>query len=249
MILFLAAFVLAARSIEVVFVRHGETVANATGHYNSRTIDTFSAKGEKEVADLTRQLNSMRFDAIVVSPSPRALRTIAPYLRAHPGVRAEVWPELYECCDANTKKIKGLTSSQARYGGVVKLPADIASFFTLAPSNNRFIQAPSYEDGLRQIRLAVDHLRRSFGGTGKTVLVVGHSLHGGRMIELLEGKPMVGRVRPENARIMRFREAGEVFSPVGANYLPKRTTEDTELHGAGIAGLGFSSRVVMPRFV
>jgi broad specificity phosphatase PhoE len=192
--------------MELVFVRHGETVANATGRYNSRTIDTFSALGEQQVAALTPKLNGMRFDAIVVSPSPRALKTIAPYLRAHPGSRAEVWPELYECCDNNTKKIKGLTSAQVRYGAVVKLPSDIAPLFFVNAANSRFILAPSYDDGLRQIRIAADRLKRQFGGTGKTVLVVGHSLHGGRMIELLKGKPITGKTRPGNAEILRFRE-------------------------------------------
>lgn len=180
-------------------------MANATGAYNSRTIDTFSEKGHKEVEALTKELDGMRFDGIVVSPSPRALRTIAPYLRAHHLVAA-IWPELLECCDAHSKKIKGVTSPQVRYGGVITVPKDLVGLFVFAPGDNRYIFALSYDDGLRQIRLAADHLKRAFGGTGKTVLVVGHSLHGGRMIELLEGKPMTGRVRPENATILRFGE-------------------------------------------
>ncbi|MFI5385034.1 MAG: histidine phosphatase family protein [Fimbriimonadales bacterium] len=202
------------RPMEIVFVRHAETVANATGRYNSRTIDAFSEQGKREVAALTKQLNGMQFSAIIVSPSPRALNTIAPYLRAH-HLKAEVWPELYECCDANTKKVKGPASPRVLYGESVRLPADLAPLFILRQDNSRFILAPSYEDGLRQIRLAADHLRRSFGGTGKTVLVVGHSLHGGRMIELLEGKPMVGKIRPENAKIMPFREQPDgKFAPI-----------------------------------
>ncbi|HWA83381.1 MAG TPA: histidine phosphatase family protein, partial [Fimbriimonadaceae bacterium] len=176
----LCALLLAPRPMRLFFVRHGETRANATGVYNSRTIDTFSEKGVKEVGALTKELDRMRFDAIVVSPSPRALRTIAPYLRAHRLV-AEVWPELLECCDAHSKKIKGLTSPQIRYGGAISIPRDLAGLFVFAPGNDRYILAPSYDDGLRQIRLAADHLRRAFGGTGKSVLVVGHSLHGGRM--------------------------------------------------------------------
>jgi broad specificity phosphatase PhoE len=209
----LALVVALQRPMELDFVRHGESLANATGKYNSRTIDTFSERGEKEVSALTKELNGQRFDAIVVSPSPRALKTIAPFLRAH-GLRAEIWPELYECCDANTKKIKGLTSPQIRFGAKIKLPADLAPLFALVPNHDRFILAPSYDDGLRQIELAADRLKRTFGGTGKRVLVVGHSLHGGRMIELLEGKPMTGRVRPENARVMRFTESGSRFVPL-----------------------------------
>jgi len=183
----------------IVFVRHGETEANATGRYSSRTIDTFSERGAREVAALTARLDAMRFDAIVVSPSPRALKTIAPYLRKH-GLKAEIWPELYECCDAHSRKIKGYTSPNVRYGATIRVPADLAPCFILDTGDDRLILAPSYDDGLRQIRLAGQRLRREFGGTGKTVLVVGHSLNGGRLIEDLEGKPLEGRVRPDNAK-------------------------------------------------
>lgn len=210
-----AAFLIAPqRPMEIVFVRHGETIANATGRYNRNTIDTFSALGEKQVAALTPKLQKMRFDAIVVSPSPRALKTVAPYLRSRPGTRAEVWPELYECCDAHSKKVKGPTSKEPRYGGQVPLPASIASLFTLVPGKDRYILVPSYEDGLRQIEMSARRLRATYGGTGKTVLVVGHSLHGGRLIELLQGKPMTGKTRPGNTQILRFKEAaGGLFKP------------------------------------
>ena len=83
---------------DLVFVRHAETVANATGQYSSSTIDRFSSLGESEVKTLTTKLEKEPFfDRIFVSPSPRALRTIAPYLRAT-HQRATIWPLLYECC-------------------------------------------------------------------------------------------------------------------------------------------------------
>jgi len=198
---------------QIVFVRHGETQANATGRYNSRTIDSFSERGKEEVSALTVQLEAMRFDAIVISPSPRALRTIAPYLRAR-HLTAEIWPELYECCDAHSRKVKGYTSWQVSFGAIVSVPKDLAGLFKLSPGDDRFILAPSYDDGLRQIRMAADHLRREFDGSGKIVLVVGHSLNGGRLIEALEGKKMAGQVRPDNAKPMRFEErANGVFVP------------------------------------
>jgi broad specificity phosphatase PhoE len=195
------------KSLDLWFVRHGETVANATGRYNARTIDTFSARGQQQVAALTKQLSGIRFDAIVVSPSPRALRTIAPYLRAHPGLKAEVWPELYECCDNNTRKVKGPTSPSVRFGAAIRVPADLQGLFALS-AGARLIATPSYEDGLRQVELAATRLKRSFGGSGKTVLVIGHSLHGSRLIEELEGRPMLGRIRPENGRLIHLRQLG-----------------------------------------
>lgn len=204
---------LVPRPATIVFVRHAETLANATGRYNSFTVDRFSPKGEAQVEALAKRLAGMRFDAIVVSPSPRALRTVAPYLKAT-RQRAEVWPELYECCDAHTKKVHGQTSPTVRYGRRVPLPPDLAPLFALTPGRDRMILAPSYDDGLRQIRMAAERLRKEFGDTGKTVLVVGHSLHGGRMIEALEGKPLTGAVKPANASPIVLREEA------GGRYLP-----------------------------
>ncbi len=193
------------------FVRHGETQANATGHYNSRTINAFSDLGKKQVAALTGTLGRMRFDEIVVSPSERALRTIVPYLRAN-HLTATVWPDLYECCDGNTKKVKGPPSRTLKYGPKFVIPLDIRPLFRVEFGQDRLPLAPSYEDGLIQIRVSADRIRREVA-LGRNLLVVGHSLHGGRLIELLEGKPMTGRIRPANAQILPFRSVGNFFAP------------------------------------
>ena len=66
---------------DLTFVRHGETVANATGRYRDSTLNTFSERGKKGVEALTGQLQAEpAYARILVSPAPRALRTIAPYL-------------------------------------------------------------------------------------------------------------------------------------------------------------------------
>lgn len=192
------------------FCRHAETVANATGKYNGKTINAFSPKGIEQIAKLTDRFWKTKIEVVLVSPSERALRTIAPYLRKAKR-RAEIWPELYECCDANTRKIKGTTSATVRYGGKIVVPADIASLFTFRYGKDgkpvdRYIEAPSYEDGLRQIRMAASALRMRFAKSGHSVLVIGHSLQGGRMLELLQGRPMAGKIRPENGNPMMFYE-------------------------------------------
>ena len=114
-----ALLLVALKPTEIYFVRHGETIANATGAYNSRTIDTFSALGEKQVAFFNNQIKNRRFDAIVVSPSPRALRTIAPYLRAN-NLKATVWPELYECCDAHSSRGQASLQKESNTGAPSK---------------------------------------------------------------------------------------------------------------------------------
>lgn len=207
--LVLLAALLLAPPTQIYFVRHGETQANATGKYNSRTVDAFSELGQKQVAGLTKTLMPMRFDAIVVSPSPRALRTIYPYLHAT-HQKAVIWPELYECCDAHSKTRPSLMSKGIRFGAPITLPKDIADAFVLTRGKDHFLQTNSYDDGLKQIAFAAKNLTAEF--PGKRVLVVGHSLHGGRMIELLQGKPMLGKVRPANCSITHLTQAGTRFS-------------------------------------
>jgi len=179
------AFLLSqARQADIVFVRHGETVANATGRYNSRTLNAFSEKGEAEVEALTRKLLSEpRFDRILVSPSPRALRTIAPYLKAvHQ--QATIWPLLYECCTG--RRPKNAAPTKFSYGETIRVPNDIASLFIVDPKSNRVPVAPDYNSGLAQVEASIAEFRAKYA-TGR-VLLVGHSGHGGHFIHALTGK-------------------------------------------------------------
>ena len=116
------------KQADLTFVRHGETVANATGKYNSRTLNTLSEKGKQGVAALTERLKKQaRFDLILVSPSERALRTIAPYLAAT-RQKATVWPLLYECC---TGPKQAEAKGPLKFSGKIKIPEDIARYFVI----------------------------------------------------------------------------------------------------------------------
>lgn len=174
-----------ATKTDLTFVRHGETIANATGKYNSKTIDTFSARGEKQVAALTQILLKQRpYDVIVVSPSPRALKTIAPYLRAS-NRQAMVWPLLYECCtskrpaDAHATKF---TFSKNQ----VNVPSLIAPQFLIDRFNIYLPSSPDYNAGLAQVQATVAAFKKKYAG--KRILVVGHSGHGGQFLKALTGK-------------------------------------------------------------
>lgn len=204
-----------AKPTTLLFVRHGETVANATGVYNSRTLNVLSDRGQEQVRKLTQQLQGMKFDTIIVSPSPRALKSIAPYLKAT-GRRAEVWPELYECCDGNTRKRPGYSGPKLTFTTKFEVPADIREHFVVVPGRDRLPNSPTYLDGLRQIEATATRFRSTYGNRGITVLVVGHSLHGGRFLELLQGRQMEGKIRPDNAKLMPFVETGN------GRYAPKR---------------------------
>ena len=178
-------FVLAlARPTELTFVRHGETVANATGHYNSKTLNAFSDKGASEVQALTQRLLAVpRFDRILVSPSPRVLRTIAPFLRAS-HQRATIWPLLYECCTG--RRPKGAAPTAFTFGAKIEIPKDLLDLFVLEPAHNRLPVSSTYNAGLAQVDASIAEFKQEF--EGGRVLLVGHSGHGGHFLHALTGK-------------------------------------------------------------
>lgn len=183
--------VLTFASLHLTYVRHSETVANATGRYSARTLNAFSAKGERLIAALTSELlKEPPPDAILVSPSPRALRTIAPYLR-RTGRRATVWPLLYECC---TERPRRPEARGFGYGAKIEIPADVAGLFVVLPGQDRLPAPRDYGEGLAQVRRAVAGFRSCFH-TGR-VMLVGHSAMGGLFLKALTGRTY----RVENAK-------------------------------------------------
>jgi broad specificity phosphatase PhoE len=166
---------------DLTYVRHAETVANATGRYNTRTLNTFTAKGDRQVATLTEALLKERpWDVILVSPSPRALKTIAPYL-AKSGRRATVWPLLYECC---TERPRQPEAARFGWGAPVEIPKEIAAHFVV-PEGAKLPAPRNYGEGLAQVSATV----REFAAfRGKRILLVGHSAHGGQFLRRLNGK-------------------------------------------------------------
>lgn len=185
----------------ITFVRHSETVANATGRYNSRTLNAFSEKGINQTSSLTRQLTDASFDQVVVSPSPRALKTIAPWL-SRSGSQAVIWPELLECChQKGAERLKPATP-EISFGPKIIWPDPFEGLFRHRPGGERLIDSPTYQDGIRQIQLARDRIVKDFSGTGRHILVVGHSIQGGKMIALLTGK----QIKLLNAKPVRLVE-------------------------------------------
>lgn len=185
----------------ITFVRHSETVANATGRYNMRTLNAFSDRGIAQTSKLTVRLGGASFDEVLVSPSPRALKTIAPWLSRN-NTQAEVWPELLECCHQKGAARQKPATPSVVFGPKISWPDPLDGLFRYRQGGERLISAPTYQDGLRQIRLAYDRLVREYSGTGKHVLVVGHSIQGGKMIALLTGK----QIALQNAKPVKLVE-------------------------------------------
>jgi len=136
------------------------------------------------------------------------LRTVAPYLRASHR-SATIWPELYECCHQVGAARKKPATPQVVYGSKITVPPDLGGLFWLRPGGERLISAPTYNDGMRQIRMGAQLLVKEFGGSGKTILIVSHSLEAGRLMELLQGKEALGRMRPGNTEIIRLQQGAD----------------------------------------
>ncbi len=180
---------------DITFVRHGETVANATGKYNTRTLNTFSSKGKAGVAALTKRLVAQPpYDLILVSPAERTLRTIAPYLR-QTHRRATIWPLLYECCTG--KRTAEVGHPPLKFGPKIKIPADLSGLFTLDAGHDRLPEAPSFAQGLVQVKACLAEFKRY---EGKRILLVGHSGHGGQFIHALTGR----WIKIENTKEISF---------------------------------------------
>lgn len=172
-----------AQRTDITFVRHAETLANSTGRYNSRTIDSFSEKGKAQVERLTQKLGAERFELILVSPSPRAMRTIAPYLKASHQV-ATIWPLLYECCTG--RRPADAHPTQFSYGPKIKLPVELRAFFRLTPGDDRLPVAADYNSGLAQVQAALKQFNERH--RGRKLLLVGHSGQGGQFLHGVTGK-------------------------------------------------------------
>jgi broad specificity phosphatase PhoE len=204
------------RGLEIYFVRHAQTEGNRT-HIHSRENDrTFSEEGKEQLAALTEKLGQYNFDHILVSPKYRALNTIYPYLKKT-GKRAEIWPELEECCWQKNRY--GSPSSHLKRGKRIKLEAKMKPYFKFRNSDSRYkYKTRSYADGMAQMVMASDLIRKKFSQSGKKILIVGHYHAGARIIEMLQGLEPGGYIKLSNAKITHLKEIdGKKFSVISYN--------------------------------
>ncbi len=189
--------------MDIYYVRHAQTMANVTRDYSKENQETFSEKGKQQIIDLTNRLSTYHFDHILVSPTYRTRHTILPYLRKTNRV-AELWPELAECCwqsDHTLPPTKDLDK-----GPKILIQEKNRPFFKLRdPASSQFLTTRTYADGLVQVRKACDLLKARFGQSGKSILLVGHSLAGARTIEVLAGREPTGGIHVRNASITHLR--------------------------------------------
>jgi len=188
---------------DIYFARHAETMGNLTHHHSHKNDRTLSPKGLRQVKALTRKLDLLSFDYIVVSPKYRVLKTILPYLKKH-RTTAEIWPELAECC---WQKNRDLSAGMPERGSKIRLDPAMKPYFTFAKADDHFtFHTRGYGQGMLQTFLAGEKIKKRFAGSGKRILVVGHYHAGSRLIEILQNIEPVGRYKISNTQLLHLRE-------------------------------------------
>ena len=191
--------------IDVYFVRHAETMANYSGHYNTKTEDSFAPSAQKSLPAIVKTLHNVRLDAAICSPQWRTMATALPVLKDH-HMKAVLWPELNECCNQiGAARLKPPRKS-ILHVGPIKISSNFLPYFQLDPTDNQWIANGDYQDGLIQVKLLVKKFLAAFQGKAAHVLVVGHGYCGGRFLESLLGLPVVGHLIPGNAVLIHLRQ-------------------------------------------
>jgi len=171
---------------KIFYVRHAQTVANETSVYNKKTMTTFSDLGSKQIHIIDTILQNYKFDKIVISPTWRTQNTVYPYLKST-NQKAEIWPELTECCWLKDKNSPPTVSTDSIPWGDEIVIIDSSYFYFKDTTANKdyYWDTKNYQDGVVQCRLAADSLKYKFGKKGLTILVVGHSIQGREMIKIM----------------------------------------------------------------
>ena len=183
---------------DIIFVRHAETIANATGRYATSTMNTFTAKGSRQRDDLVGKLLPMKPVRVVCSPIERCRMTITPYLKKA-GLKAEIWPELAECCWQKDRGAAANPNSLHRAEAISLSDEEIALFGFSKPEDRRRWDINTYRQGLGMIGILEARLKREAQRTKGPLLVIGHSIAGSLLLGKLTGRDRSSPIEVDNA--------------------------------------------------
>jgi broad specificity phosphatase PhoE len=203
-LLWLCRFDVAEAGLKIYFIRHAEAGHNVVKEWKGKpkdqwpayvgNPDMFSPKGEKQVTKATDKLKQYHFDFIAVSPIWRTRHTVLPYL-GETGVKAELWPELAEFDRFSTNLTSRLTLPPPNAdlftgGDVIAIPDQEKASFVLRKDGRRL-----FKPGTEPLQLAADLnavaektaelIKTRFGGSDKSILLVGHGNSGRLLLHAL----------------------------------------------------------------
>ena len=176
--------------------------------------NVFTPKGKEQVVAATAKLQKYHFDFIGVSSMWRTRNTVLPYLKAI-DARGEIWPELHEFGGADkilATNLPAVTKPVLGAGPQVELPASEAPHFTFRANARNDFKLPSGESDEREaatqlvVQRVVDMLHERFGGTDKTILLVGHGNAGRALLRRLTQQPLANIPSMANAELWMVEE-------------------------------------------
>jgi broad specificity phosphatase PhoE len=191
--------------MKVLFVRHAESMGNATGEYSSAQADSLSPRGEKQAIALATSLRAWQFDEIIVSPLQRAWQTIAPYLSAT-GKQGEIWPELAEACWHEERE----PAASSWAAQPASLPESVASLFRYRDNMPiRPAHPESFGTGLARVHRALERLEQMAARSDQTVLMVTHGHFIREILNLMLKTQTIAEFHHDNVGLtLMYREAG-----------------------------------------
>ena len=187
------------KSQEIIFIRHGQSTANAAGIWQGQLDYPLSNLGREQASQAGRALAQERLDAFYASPLSRAYET-ATIIAGHTGYEGEV-SRISGLAERAGGTLEGTTAEQRLEAN----PALVDKFLSL-PEDERWslVGAEADDEVLERISTSVSEIRSQHPADAHIVLVS----HGGAMRayfrKLFGGDILTGKSRTPNASITRI---------------------------------------------
>jgi len=197
-----------AAGLKVYYLRHAQSGGNVARDWAEIPADkrpayvghraSFSPLGEQQAAFVSAKLAGHSFDFIAVSPLWRTHHTILGLLQERNAV-AEIWPELIEFGAQNgdqsliaTANLPAPSPEVLSGGPAILLSEKEKPHFRFRPDGltEPKIDRPGAEgaaDLTFILNRVITRVRTEFGGTEKSILLVGHGTAGRYFLQLLTG--------------------------------------------------------------
>lgn len=212
--LLLAASDPSGGGLRIYYIRHAEGGHNVKQDWIDSGIpeeewpdyvgdaNQFTPLGQKQLVSATKKLQNIHFDFIGVSPLWRCRNTVLPYLK-ETGATGEIWPELHEfyvsSMAMSPEDLPPPPTVIFGGGSLIELPPEEIPYFFIREDGQNNFKLPSFPGepydytekafgaaAARVVMLHVrDMIRERFGGSDKSVLLVGHGSSGRGIVRIL----------------------------------------------------------------
>ena len=203
------AFAQEQEHLKVYYVRHAEGGHNVVKKWRGKPKDqwpsyvgnanVFTPEGKEQIVVLTEKLKGMHFDFIAVSPIWRTRNTVLPYLKAT-GQKGEIWPELAETSyvpiewtDMADAQRPDPREDLFKGKRPICLPTEEQPYFTFCEGETYLLDTNDKDksqknaNNLTLAQKTAERIKKQFGKSGKSILLVGHGNAGSTLLRVLTG--------------------------------------------------------------